>query len=314
MEIVRTRVESNRKRTSYRAVSEQRSLNLSMYTNYSQMKHFERMKKSNDFLKVMVMGEMGLGKSALCSKMAGIHLVERRYDEPRSEYGMLKQVAKEDCPFDDPPFLSNFGQTSVTKKTSFVLSRYLGKSENHKIMLIDSPGLFDPEQSMLDHIKGKEVAKDKDNFIDDLTSKLEAVGSIHAILILISLGDGGRFTYALQKTIEAIGAMFDNNSQSISQNLFFAFTKCDMDREDDWIYDMPDRQKKYDKIFNTLLSKGVLLNPIDEPQLFFLSSKNPSKDEISQSGEFESLYKLICQTPPLMTEKLQDLRKYFKSK
>lgn len=314
METSKKIMSSIKDKWDYIVSSEPKSLGLRMETNYSEVRHFKRMGQSKEFLKIMVMGEMGLGKSALCSKMAGVHLVERRYDEPKSDFGMLKQVATEECPFLDPPFVSNHGQNSVTKKTSFVLSHYLGKSDNHKIMLIDSPGFFDPDQSMLDHIKGKNVAKHKDDFIDDLTSKLEAVGSIHAILILISLGDGGRFTYTLQKTIEAISAMFDNNSQSISQNLFFAFSKCDRNREDDWIDDMEDRQKVYDGIFNRLLSKGVRLNPVDEPQLFFLSAKNPSENEISQSEEFKSLYMSICKTPPLMTEKLQDLRKYFKSK
>ena len=311
MESMKREVESNRQMTSGLAVSQGTSLRLRMYTNYSKVKHFELMKQSNDFLKVLVMGEMGLGKSALCSKMAGVHLVERRYDEPKSDFGMLKQVATEECPFLDPPFVSNHGQNSVTKKTSFVLSHYLGKSDNHKIMLIDSPGFLDPKRSMLDHIKGKKVLIPTNHVFDDINTKLEAVGSIHAILILMSLGDGGRFTYALQKTIQAVTAMFQTHDQSVSHNLFFAFTKCDEDREDDWVDYMDDRHEEYQAIFKSLLSNNISLTPMNESRLFFLSAKNPSQFKISQSAEFQKLYQLISNTQPIITRRMQSPSQYF---
>ena len=290
---------------------EAKNLGLRMHTNYSDLQHFQQMKQSKDFLKVLVIGETGLGKSALCSKMVGVHLVERSCDQPESHYGMLKHVPYKESPFADPPFISHYGTRSVTKKSSFVLSHYMGDPQKKKIMLIDSPGFLDPKRSMLDHIKGKKVLIPTNHVFDDINTKLEAVGSIHAILILMSLGDGGRFTYALQKTIQAVTAMFQTHDQSVSHNLFFAFTKCDEDREDDWVDYMDDRHEEYQAIFKSLLSNNISLTPMNESRLFFLSAKNPSQFKISQSAEFQKLYQLISNTQPIITRRMQSPSQYF---
>ena len=57
---------------------------------YSQLSDFAKMKQETDICKIMVIGEMGMGKSSLCSKMTGVKLKFNDNDE-ESEFGDLTE-------------------------------------------------------------------------------------------------------------------------------------------------------------------------------------------------------------------------------
>ena len=295
--------------------NEPSSLDLEMYRQYSGVGDFEKMGRSHTFLKVLMVGDIGLGKSALCSKLVGIHLVKRGRQDEDTGHGALRWVGREDCKFSETPFRSGRTKDSVTKETSFVLSHYLGDSNSQNIMVIDSPGFFDPESVSKSDITREECEQYNYDFMTDLRDKLRAVREIHAILILMNLGNGGRFTYTLLKTIQAISSMFERQSASLSQHLVFVYSKCDKEDEDEIEHYIEQKQKQeeFQDIHRCLLEKGVTLTPLDRPHLFYLSSKNPNPRDISSLQEFKNMYRLLLSSPQLPTHQIQSPREYLES-
>lgn len=272
-----------------------------MNTNYSELEDFKDMANNQDFKKILVVGEVGRGKSALCSKLVGVHLVRWNPKEPASKYGVLKRFPKKGCPFIKPPFRSKRSADSVTKKTSYVLAYYLGDPRNQKVMIIDTPGYSDATPLTDKYVGRGQKWERKSNFSKDMMDKLQALKEIHAIVIMMKIDDGARIGETELATIKSINSMFDNQQKSMCSNYIFAYSKCDGNKLNDIQQLVNEREISYNKILQTMINDGISMNTMPVPQLFFLSSKNPNEEEISQIDEFKNMIKMINKCEPINT-------------
>ena len=185
----------------------------------------------------------------------------------------------------------------------------MGDESKAKVMIIDTPGLFDNEQARVDEIITGENAKN--DFIGDMTVKLRAVGKIHAIIVLMNLV--GRLDLTFMKTMEAVNDMFEQNDCCLSKNFIFAFARCDEDNRGNFAHIVKDRVQVYSKIYDTLVKSELTVTQRFPDNLFFLSSKNPNATTVSQSNEFERLYEVLGNCPDLDTSQIQCPQEYMNS-
>lgn len=124
---------------------------------YTSNTHFENIRYCPYLTKIIILGEVGLGKSSLANKMSGTHYIQS-INTQKKKYGNLYPKIKEEL------FESGSSANSITKRTSFVLTHYLGLKNQKIIMLIDTPGFFDPEQAFDDELEQDEGRFENENF------------------------------------------------------------------------------------------------------------------------------------------------------
>ena len=192
---------------------------------YSQLSEFGAMKNCN-ILKVLVIGGIGTGKSSLMSKMTGIKLMHSSQEEKatvRKEYGELIRVDKNDL---KDHFNVDHSMESVTKESGFVLSHLFGNKSRRQVMLIDSPGFFDPEEAASDEIRETLGINQRKRITDDLTEKLQALRSVDSIILMMPIM-GGRVTQNTINAVKSLEFMFHKTKGQFISNLALAYTKCD---------------------------------------------------------------------------------------
>lgn len=275
---------------------------------YDDIKDFSKMASEKEIKKIMIIGDMGLGKSTLCNKMLGLKFAFNEDDE-ETEYGELIRI--DDLTELESHFKVSNTHESVTQKTGFVIGNYLGNENLGKVMVIDSPGLFDPKE-----FKYKDQKKLNENnqsksanpfFFSDLIEKLVAMEEIHTIVMMLSPNNGGRIPLNVINTIRALDYMFEKTECHIMMNLAFAFSKCDEDNPRTFSSIKRRRKTEYAEIAKFLEKYEVrITNDIDQRDIYLLSNIDPDKSSIGQKDEFIELWKFFNIKMPIKTKGIKN--------
>lgn len=253
---------------------------------------------------------MGTGKSSLTSKLMGIKLmhndcqdeIEEQGCRVRSSHGELIRVDQNDL---KDHFPVNDSKKSVTKETSFVLSRLMGNSTRRQVMLIDSPGFFDPEETASDELRQKMGIGGRKRMVDDLTEKLKALGSVDSVLLMMKL-EGGRVPLNLITAMKALEEMFSNSGDTFVANLGLVFSKCDDARIRDYRKKLKNKDKEYKELITSFQEFGVDISSDSSSQLFFLTSVDETLETIGREDEFGRLFGFFEKCSPLSTQDIQN--------
>lgn len=310
--------------------SVKQDMEIKNYIKYNETNAFLNVFKRENIKKILVIGEMGTGKSALCSKMIGAKLLHKEYESESSESEseencllesrvdkpqILLELAKEEnALYGKQPFKSAYCTKSITQEMSFVISNFLGREDLPEVMVIDSPGFFDPQTF---NKRKNDYYETNNDFFFDLVQKLKGLETIDVIVVMLKLGNGGRLEQSLIKTIEAINYMFKKTPRALSQNLFFVYSKCDMGKENDYRHingSEKRRKKQYNKIFRTLVDNGVDMGIQFLENLFCLSAVDPDLKRVSQEAEFLRFCELVKKAPPIETKNIVSPNGYLESK
>ena len=271
---------------------------------YTEIAQFAAMKDCA-ILKVLVIGEIGSGKSSLMSKMTGVKLMHSDNEfhmKVRTEYGELIRV--DDNKLEDHFNVDNTSE-SVTKESGFVLSRLLGNESRRQVMLIDSPGFFDPEEAATDKIRDNLGIKDRKRITDYLTEKLQALGSVDAIILMMPIMSW-QLTQNIVTAMKSLEFMFHKSKGKFISNLALAHTKCDEAMERNYISKMKNKGENYMALIETLQTYGVEVMKRDCSQLFFLTSEDETLDSIGRKDEFERLFSFFNDCSPIKTDQIQN--------
>ena len=276
---------------------------LSSNIRYTKVNDFKKMKDDKSALKLLVIGEMGTGKSSICSKLIGIRLMYRQPFEAKSKYSDLKRV---DTTSLKDHFKVNNSKDSVTKETSFVLSRFLGRSNDQRVMIIDSPGFFDPH-SQLSQSKRRELnISANQDFCQDLKTKLRVLGSLDGIILLMSLKN--RLTSIFLNTMKGIIYMFQNEDKSpLISNLALCYSKCDESESRKYKRRMRNREGERTQIVAELRKYGINYMKDQRPEIFFLTSVNEDVKSIGQIAEFSAMMEFFQKTGSFSTKLVEDI-------
>ena len=261
--------------------------------------------KNEKILKVLIIGEIGTGKSSMISKMMGVKFVHnclKRNVEWKSEHGELIRV-------DTNQLLDHFPASntsnSVTKESSFVISRLMGNETRRPVMLIDTPGLFDPEENAIDEVRENLGIGDQKRVAEDLKEKLEVLGSVDAVVLLMPLS-GGRVTNNLVLSMKALEHMFRRSRGKYISNLALVMSKCDEWMLRNYQQQMDNRENEYITIIGELQKYGLEVSKNNTSQLFFLTAADETIDSIGRIDELNRLFKFFNCCSPLFTDQIQD--------
>lgn len=250
---------------------------------------------------------MGTGKSSLSSKLIGIKLMHEDAEDEvefrEKRYGDLIRVDQNDI---EDHFGVGGTKISVTKESSFVVSHLLGNEERRRVMLIDSPGFFDPEENASDELREK-ILEDpnRKRMVTDLVEKLEALGSVDCVILLMKL-EGGRVPANLITAMKALEEMFQKSSGTFVSNLALVMSKCDEAKLRDYRKKMKNKDSEYQEIIKTFQKFGVEVSNENSSQLFFLTSVDETLESIGRLDEFERIFKFMDECSPLSTEEIKD--------
>lgn len=273
---------------------------------YKTVSDFKKMSDEPEITKLLVLGEIGTGKSSFSSKMIGIKFMhEAEFDEEelkgKTMYGDLVRVDNSNI---KDHFKVHNSLKSVTKQCSFVLSRFLGDPNAPKIMMIDCPGFFDPEESLTDSQRqarglGKRIA-------DDMTEKLRALGSIDGVILLLPNNTGGRVTSNMINTLKGIQHMFKQQNADFTINLALCYTKCDEDpgSQRAYIHRKTKYTQEYAELIKYMQDFGIKIIKQTPPNLYFVTSCDNSETSIGQEAEFLKMIHFLRQRMPIRTADL----------
>lgn len=306
---------------------------------YDSVSDFSRARGEDDILKILVIGEPGVGKSSFLNKLRGIRFKQKALDDSDDEFGELKLVPRKKTL---SHFKVGYGKSSVTKKTSFILTHLFDDPDSPKLMLIDTPGIFDPEEHLLAKQGLGQHANRKD-ICTDMVEKLRALGSINGIMLIMSKSQGGRLQLSTVQTVRGFEYMFADTRQNFFLSFAFVYGKCDEDQRPNWIKLKKKKAKEYKKLMKTIEKCGVLVGMTNDLhldsrkdaerilkckgeegheetgfeyhqscQLFFVSSKECTLDAISHEDEIFKMLKLFFESGELETKSIRNPRKYLK--
>ena len=271
---------------------------------YSDLADFEKM-KGTKILKIVVIGETGTGKSSMISKLMGAKLMHEM-DEDKVEwstrYGNLIRVDKNDL---KDHFKVDDTFSSVTKETSCVLSRLLGNESRREVMLIDSPGFFDPEEAASEELREQMGIGGRKSMIEDLVEKLRGVGSVDAVVLMTKL-EGGRIPLNLVKAMKSLEEMFKESKGEFISNLAIVMSKCDEDQVKHYYKKMKHKEKEYMGLIEAFQKMGVEVANRDAEQLFFLTAVDETLNSIGRKDEFERLFNFFNLCRPINTRNIED--------
>ena len=208
-------------------------------------------------------------------------------------------------------FQINDSMYSVTKTTSFVLSHVLGNKQRRRIMLIDSPGFFDPEDIMDEHLKAKKSKRSnfkkkiEERKIQNMIEKLQALGSVDSVLLMMKL-EGGRVSSNLGLAMKSSEEMFRRTKGCFINNLGLVMSKCDEDRKKDYGMQMQKKSSVYKDIMGEFVKHGIEVPRRECCQIYFLSSLDENLENVSQIDEFERLFQFFDRCKPLGTQTIED--------
>ena len=248
---------------------------------------------------------MGTGKSSLSSKLIGIKFMHEDDEdevEYKAKYGDLIRVDQNDL---KDHFDVKETKISVTKESSFVLSHLFANGERRKVMLIDTPGFFDPEENASDELRSKMGIGDRKRMVSDLVEKLEALGSVDSVILLMKL-EGGRVPANLIIAMKSLEEMFKKSNGKFVSNLALVLSKCDDARIRDYRKKMKNKDSEYKEIIATFQKFGVEVSNNNSSQLFFLTSVDETLESIGRLDEFERIFKFFETCSPLKTEEIND--------
>lgn len=270
---------------------------------YTRVEDFEKMNGDHSTLKLLIIGEMGTGKSSLCSKFIGIRLMYRQPFEPESKYSDLKRV---DTTSLKDHFKVDNSKDSVTKETSFVLSRLLGRTDDHRVMIIDSPGFFDP-QTQLGHSQRIELnIPANQDFCQDMKTKLQALGSLDGIILLMNLRQ--RMTSTFVNTMKGIIYMFENqNDNQLISNLALCYSKCDECESKKYKKKMKNRDQEKTEMLEEFRKHGINYSKGKSPEIFFLTAVNKDLESIGQSAEFSLMMEFFKKSGSISTKFVKNI-------
>lgn len=249
---------------------------------------------------------MGIGKSSLCSKLSGIKLMFDDEDESSNSGIKYGEAIRVDNNNRKDLFQASNTKISVTKKTSFALTHLFGNEDRRQVMILDSPGFFDPEESASDKIRKDMGLDNEKRKVEDLHEKLQALGSIDCICLFIKL-EGGRIPQNLVDALKALEKMFEKSKGGHYFNLALIVSKCDESQFRYYKKQMKNKEKEYQELKKTLNTYGIKFSTQnDRSQLFFLTALDESMHTIGRQDEFERLFRFFDSLVPLKTENLQN--------
>ena len=202
-------------------------------------------------------------------------------------------------------FESKGTKGSVTKESSFVVSRLLGNKTRRPVMLIDTPGFFDPEENASDEIRKGLGLQDKRRKVDDLVEKLEVLGSVDAVVLMMPLS-GGRVTNNLVLSMKALEHMFRRSGGKFISNLAFVFSKCDEDSPRKYKKLLKNKKKEYTETIGELQKYGVEVSKNNSSQLFFLTALDEDMGSIGQIVELNRMFQFFDYCSPLPTDQIEN--------
>ena len=271
---------------------------------YSKIEHFKKM-KSEKMLKVLIIGAIGTGKSSMISKIMGVKYMHKFFKKKvnwKSEHGDLLRVDSNDLL---NHFESDNKKFSVTKESSFVISHLMGNETRRRVRLIDTPGLFDPEENATDEIRKRLGIADRKRMIVDLKEKLEVLGSVDAVMLMMALS-GGRVTGNLVITMQSFEHMFKRSKGGFITNVALTMSKCDESSIRNYYEQMNNKDKEYIGIIKEFQKYGVEISENDTSQLFFLTATDETMDSIGRIDELNRLFQFFNSRTPLKTEQIED--------
>ena len=281
-------------------------LNCGLKSNvkYSKIEDFIKM-KSEKMLKVVVIGDMGMGKSSMISKIMGIKYMHKFFKKKvnwKSEHGDLLRVDSNDLL---NHFESDNKKFSVTKESSFVISHLMGNETRRQVMLIDTPGLFDPEENATDEIRERLGIADRKRMIVDLKEKLEVLGSVDAVMLMMALS-GGRVTNNMVISMKTLDHMFKRSTGGLINNMAFVMSKCDERLLRNYHEQMNNKDRENLSIIDQFQKYGLGVSKNDTSQLFFLTAADETIDSIGRIDELNRLFQFFNSRNPLKTEQIED--------
>ena len=144
------------------------------------------------------------------------------------------------------------------------------------------------------------------NFCLDLKTKLQALGSLDGIILLMSLKS--RVTSNFLNTMKGIIYMFENDNKSrLFENLALCYSKCDESEKRTFMKKMRSREKERTEIVAQLKKYGINYSDYQKPEIFFLTAVNESVKSIGQEAEFNSLLKFLQKSGSLSTKSVKDI-------
>lgn len=236
---------------------------------------FENFDDDPSLRKILIIGERGIGKSALLNKLLGY-----------SEFKL--PTASSFVPHPDAPFKTGASHEGVTKQTEYVIGKLFGLEENPQYMLIDMPGVLE------DLNEDKNI---QDN-LNDLTAKLKMLTNVTGVLVLIDSEDYknavevGKEDYindGVMMILIAIQVIFEEQSdRDFAMNLAFGLARCDPNNEHVWKKLQSGKIGVLEAIYNDLKENGIRV-PSKNLPLFYLSSQDFIGQPIVQRDEFQKL-------------------------
>jgi len=162
--------------------------------------------------RMVIIGNSGAGKSTLLNIMGGWRFEQQPDDEFLWRHGTEAS----------PLFKADVGAAGCTQKSAFANLHYLG-CRHRAFIAVDTPGFDDPDTANIEEDESRERLG---MLAADLHDKLQALGSVHLIVVLHNDVRGGRMSPPTYKMLQMLEQKFAKANHSIWENTVMAFCKC----------------------------------------------------------------------------------------
>lgn len=300
---------------------------------YTDIQDFIKMAEEPDIVKILVIGNSGVGKSAVCNKICGIQYVynsqesESESEEEEecdtaseSEQSLIKNDSQNNTMEKDsntvspkqnnvygdliridktseltPLFKVANDSSSQVEETSFVLTHYLNDPNLPRVMIIDSPVLFHPNDA-------KEPENNRNfSLYTDMLAKLSAIKSVSLILFLLSTSNGGRISIEVLNTLKSLNFMMKKGGANLMDNVCFAYSKCDEDSPRPYQSMKKKRKSEYIQLIDYFQKYQIDKPTQNNDLLLFLTAVDTGVGSIGQKNEFINLKDLAVNLKDLKT-------------
>uniref|UniRef100_A0A7S3FDX9 G domain-containing protein n=1 Tax=Haptolina ericina TaxID=156174 RepID=A0A7S3FDX9_9EUKA len=253
---------------------------------YLTLEDFERADPEKK--RVVFIGCTGAGKSTIGNIASGWRLVGRQADDGEYAFDWKHPTDMR------PLFEARADGESVTSKTAFANVHWLG-DEARPIIVVDTPGHDDTAGT---NLESKEARDKLGELAADLHTKLKALGSVHAIVILHNDVVSNRLNPATQTVLKMVGDKFAKADSSVWANVVVAYSKCN-EHESTWRSGLAQKKASLQSLVRELSGTSI------EVPVVTLGGAEPEGGAANATRGYEELWSFIEKARPLDTSKLQ---------